>query len=94
MRAKSDAKSSFGDSKIKEELEMEAWDETGEERMMDEEREYLQSLAEKILSLNLSCCEGFHLVRNIEGGKIMSNASKNAVKVMVFLERCTIQSLI
>lgn len=94
MRSKSEAKSSFGDSKMKEELEMEPWDETGEERMMDEEREYLQSLAEKVLDLNLSCCEGFQLVRNIEGGKILSSASKNAVKVMMFLERCTIQSLI
>lgn len=34
------------------------------------------------------------MARNIEGGKIMTNSTKNMVKVLMFLERCTIEDLI
>lgn len=38
--------------------------------------------------------DGYQLVRNIEGGKIMSNPKKGMVKVLMFLEQCTIQGLL
>jgi hypothetical protein len=44
--------------------------------------------------LGISSNEGFQLVKNIEGGKVMSNKEKQTIKVLMFLERCTVRGLI
>ena len=61
---------------------------------MDEERQYLLSLVEKINSSDLHKNEGFQLLRNVDGGKITVNRGKNMVNILLFLERCTVQGLI
>ena len=52
------------------------------------------SLVERINSSDLHKNEGFQLLRNVDGGKIMVNRTKNMVKILLFLERCTVQGLI
>jgi hypothetical protein len=61
---------------------------------LDEERQYLLSLVEKINSSDLHKNEGFQLLRNVDGGKITVNRGKNMVNILLFLERCTVQGLI
>lgn len=38
--------------------------------------------------------ENYQLVRNIDSGKIMVNAKTGKVKVLMFLERCSLEGLI
>lgn len=38
--------------------------------------------------------ENYQLVRNIDSGKIMVNAKTGKVKILMFLERCSLEGLI
>jgi len=54
----------------------------------------LLSLAYKVDSSELHKNEGFQLLKNVDGGKVMINKNKNMVKILLFLEKCTIQGLV